>query len=165
MFNPRRPHGEVGGTGVAGARYYQDHQYYDVDGNYLFSDPGHEAPAGEARKSMEQAENEMQERIKARERGELVDQGPKRATPAIPARPVPPIPSQPPAGTELTPEQQLMQLNVPRLQELQLDALKALNEDEPADKRKSEKELKGQLIRGAGAKEKLVKWLLDHTDK
>lgn len=164
MFNARRPHGEVSGTGVAGARFYQDGQYYDVDGRYVFSDPGVEAPRGETRKSMEQAEAEVQERIRRRERGELVDEPPKKATAQQPQRPVPPIPPQAPANTELTPEQQLMQLNVPKLQELQFEALKAMNAEQPEDKRKSEKDLRGQLIRGAGAKNQLVKWLLDNTD-
>jgi hypothetical protein len=165
MFNPRKPHGEVGGTGVAGARYYQDHQYYDVDHRYLFSDPGHDAPPGETRMSMEQAEAKMQERIKARERGELVDETPRK-TVATPQRPIPPIPPQAPqtGEPELTPEQQLMQLNVPRLQELQLETLKAMNAEQPEDQRKSEKDLRAQVIKGAGAKEKLVKWLAENTD-
>lgn len=162
MFNSRRSYGEVSGTGVAGARFYQEGQYYDVDGRYLFSDPGREAPAGETRKSMEQAEAEVQNRIKARERGELVDNAP--APTAQPQRPIPPVPQAPAADTDLTPEQQLMQLNVPKLQEMQLETLKAENAELPEANRKTEKELKGQLIRGAGAKEKLVKWLLDHTD-
>jgi len=167
MLNQRRPIGEVSGTGVAGARYYQDGQYYDVDGRYLFSDPGVPAPTGFTRKSMEQAEAEMQARIKARERGELVDESVAQPQPQPqpqPQRPIPPVPQQPPQGTELTPEQQLMQLNVPRLQELQLDALKAENAELPENERKSEKDLKAQLIRGAGAKDKLVKWLLENTD-
>lgn len=162
MFNARRPFGNVSGTGVAGARFYQEGQYYDVDKRYLFSDPGVPAPAGEERKSMEQAEAEVQERIKRRERGELVEEAPRKAA-AQPQRPVPPIPPQPPQG-ELTPEQQLMQLNVPKLQEMQLAALKAENAELPEDKRKTDKQLKEQLIRGAGAKNLLVKWLLENTE-
>ena len=166
MFNSRRPHGEVSGTGVAGARFYQDGQYYDVDYRYVFSDPGVAAPPGCERKSMEQAEAEFQDRIKRRERGELVDETPKKAAPQQPQRPIPPIPPQQPQSetTELTAEQQLMQLNVPRLQEMQLAALKAENEELAEDKRKSDSDLKKQLIRGAGAKNLLVKWLLENTE-
>lgn len=163
MFNPKQPHGEVSGTGVAGARIYQAGQYYDVDHRYVFSDPGVAAPPGEERKSMEEAEAEYQDRIRRRERGEKVDE-PKRKAAAEPQRPIPPIPQQPPAGTELTPEQQLMQLNVPQLQQLQLETLKALNAALPEAERKDEKELKAKLIRGAGAKNQLVKWLLENTD-
>lgn len=164
MFNARRPFGEVSGTGVAGARFYQDGQYYDVDKRYLFSDPGVPAPAGEERKSMEQAEAEVQDRIKRRERGEAVDEPKRKAPAAQPQRPAPPIPPQAPQGAQLTPEQQLMQLNVPKLQEMQLAVLKAENEELPEDKRKTDKQLKEQLIRGAGAKNMLVKWLLERTE-
>lgn len=164
MLNKREPIGEVSGTGVAGARQYQNGQYYDVDGNYLFSDPGRAAPEGEERKSMEQAEAAMQDRIKRRERGELVDDSPKRATPAAPQRPIPPKPQQPEPGTDLTPEQQLMQLNVPALQTLQLETLKAAQADLPKDQQKDDKALKAEMIKGAGAKEKLVKWLVENTD-
>lgn len=163
MFNARKPYGTVSGTGVAGAVYMQDGQYYDVSYRYLFSNPGVDAPKGETRRSMEQAEAEFQARLKARERGEVFDEPPRaerKSAPAVP--PVPPLPQGEGEG-ELSKEQQLMQLNVPRLQELQLAALKALNEEQPEAQRKNDKELRAEVIKGPGAKERLVKWLAENT--
>lgn len=175
MFNARKPFGEVHGTGVAGARFYQDGQYYDVDYRYVFSDPGIDAPRGQARKSMEEAEAEMRRREEARSRGQVVTEstGNQAATapvapvaPASPAPVVPPVPQPPPADTgdqPLTKEQQLMQLNVPRLQEMQLKVLKQQNDEQPDEKRKQEKELRADVIKGPGAKERLIEWLVKAT--
>jgi hypothetical protein len=158
MFNKKRPHGEVHGTGVAGARWIQDGNAYDVDHNYVWSNPGYDAPKGCERKTMEQAEREFQERAAAVARGEKLPER-KRETPAASTPQVP----QTPEG-ELTLQQQLMQLNVPKLQEMQFSALKQLNEDKPENERKPEKALRNEIIKGPGAKERLVNWLVENSD-
>jgi hypothetical protein len=162
MFNRKRPHGEVHGTGVAGAMFYQDGHYYDVDHEYVFSDPGMSAPRGVAEvKTMEQAQREVEERQAAIARGEKVPAKKPAAEPGA-ARSVPQVP-QAPSG-ELTLQQRLMQLNVPKLQEMQYEALKQLNEDQPEDKRKPEKALRSEIIKGPGAKDKLVTWLVENSE-
>ncbi len=166
MFNARRPFGEVHGTGVAGARYYQDGQYYDVDYKYVFSDPGADPPRGSQRRSMEQANAEMLRREAAREQGLVITEDTGTQPAREPAPAAPPLPEAGPQteGATLTKEQQLMQLNVPRLQEMQLKLLKQQNDAEPEGKRKQEKELRAEIIKGPGAKEKLIDFLVKNTD-
>jgi hypothetical protein len=160
MLNKRRDFGEIHGTGVAGARYMQDGHAYNVDYEYVWSNPGvREPPRGVAQiKTMEQAEREFQERAAAIARGE---RPPETQRPAE-TRPVPEVP-QVPQG-ELTLQQQLMQLNVPKLQDMQFETLKRLNEDQPEDKREAEKALRNKIIKGPGAKDKLVAWLIENAE-
>ncbi len=157
MFNKKRPYGTVHGTGVAGAMYTQDGHYYDVDHNYVFSNPGMSPPRGvDKAKTMEQAERENQERQQAIARGEVIPEvrKPRPETPEVPRVP----------EGQLTLQQQLMQLNVPKLQELQYKTLKAINDAKPEEQRVQEKQLRGQVIKGPGAKERLVAWLVENTD-
>lgn len=157
MFNKKRPYGTIHGTGVAGAMYTQDGHAYDVDYNYCWSNPGLPPPRGvEKAVTLEVAERNFQDRQAAIARGEAVPEVRK---------PAPKVPEAP-KGQEgqLTQEQELMQLNVPRLQDLQFKALKQINADQPEEKQVTEKQLRGQVIKGPGAKEKLVKWLVENTE-
>lgn len=157
MFNKKRPYGTIHGTGVAGAIYTQDGHAYDVDYNYCWSNPGLPPPRDvEKAVTMEVAERMFQERQAAIARGETVPEVRK------PAPKVPDVPSVP--SGQLTQEQELMQLNVPKLQDLQFKALKALNADKPEDNQVTEKKLRDQIIKGPGAKDKLVAWLIEWTE-
>jgi hypothetical protein len=157
MFNKKRPYGTIHGQGVAGAVYMQDGHAYDVDYVYCWSNPGMSAPRGvEKVKTLEQAEREHQERQAAIARGEAV---PERKAAAAPTPPVPPE-----RTGELTQQQELMQLNVPKLQDLQYKALKAINDEQPEEKRVTEKKLREQIIKGPGAKDRLVAWLIENTE-
>lgn len=157
MFNKKRPYGTVHGNGVAGACFMQDGHYYDVDHNYVFSNPGLSPPRGvEKAKTLEVAEREFQERKAAVERGEVIPEA-RKVKPSTPEVPVVP-------EGQLTLQQQLMQLNVPKLQELQYKALKATNEAKPEEQQVQEKSLRSQVIKGPGAKDKLVAWLVENTD-
>jgi hypothetical protein len=156
MFNKKRPYGTVHGTGVAGAVYTQDGHAYDVDHNYCWSNPGLPPPKGvDKAVTLEVAERNFQDRAAAIARGETVPV----VRPPVPATPAAPVV---PEG-QLTLQQQLMQLNVPRLQDLQFKALKELNEHKPEELRVQDKQLRGQIIKGPGAKERLVAWLVENT--
>lgn len=158
MFNKKRPYGTVHGTGVAGAMFMQEGHYYDVDHNYVFSNPGLPPPRGvEKAKTLEQAERDFQARQEAIARGEVIPEvrkAPPEGTPPVPVAPT----------GQLTLQQQLMQLNVPKLQELQYKALKEANDAKPEEQRVQEKSLRSQVIKGPGAKERLVAWIVENTD-
>lgn len=152
-FNPLKPHGQVHGAGVAGACYYQDGSYFDVAGRYLFSDPDRAAPMGCVRKMLEQAQAEHE----------------GRESTAPPAPPVPAAketqdtsPSLPEGATR---EQKLNQFNAAQLMRMMQFALKVTNDALPEAERKDEKTLKDLVIKGQGAKPKLVKWLLENTSE
>jgi hypothetical protein len=158
MFDKAKPHGEVSGTGVAGARFYQDGNYYDATHKYVFSNPGATPPAGKQARTMEQAEASYQQRLKAQEQGQPVSEE-EKAPAKDPAAP-PPLPPENNGGdTPLTREQRLAQMNVPKLQELQIATLQALNPEADLG------ELKKQMIKGPGAKDKLVEWLAKNTSE
>jgi len=162
MFNMKLPHGLVHPP-VAGACHYQDGHYYDADRRYVFSNPGLAPPPGvKTARTMEQALEDFE----ARERAQ---QKPQESAPAAPAAPAetatpaaPPVVETPAAPTQapetgLTREQKLMQLPFPKLQELQLAALRAMHPD------KEVAVLKKDLIKGAGGKAKIIAWLLENT--
>lgn len=152
MFDKTKPHGHCQGEGAGGAQYYQDGHYYDVEGRYLFSNPGIAPPPGQKLRTMEQAETAYQLRRDATARAEAS----RPAAPETPVAQSAPTPAAPETGA-LTREQQLNQFGVPKLQQLQLVALQAMHPD------KELAVLKKELIGGPGAKQKLVKWLLDNT--
>lgn len=139
MLDRRRDYGAVMGDGVGGAKWYQDGHYFDGCGNYLFSNPGIAAPPGEVLRTMAEAEAAFLSREAA------ANAPPKQSPPPIPPQSMPP---SPPQGThqaeDMTREQQLHQMSY-----FQLDALV--------------RAAGGEKIQGAGAKKKMIDWLLKST--
>ena len=150
--------GVCSGTGIAGAQFYQGGHYFGPDDQYLFSNPGLAPPPGVKRAvTMEEAEAAFQRRAIQELAAE--NAAPQGAPPAAPSAPVTTAATDGPAtsaGT-LTREQKLNQFQVPQLQNLMLAALQA------AEPSTEVTVLKKKLIRGAGAKAGLVKWLLENT--
>lgn len=160
MFDSSKPYGDVSGA-YFGARFYQNGHYYDAGQKYLFSNPGIAPPPGcKPRVKMDGDGNPVGDPEELPE-GTPQPRAPAAAPPPPPPAPAPtPSPTPTPAPTDpnpsaqtptepdqsptLTREQQLMQMPVPKLQQL----MKAAGQDP---------------ISGPGAKAKLVKWLLDNT--
>lgn len=148
MLDKKQPFGHVQGEGCAGAQFYQLGHYYDVEGRYLFSNPGSAPPPGEKLRSMEQADADYQARISV-PAPQVAMGAPAAAAPTPALDPVDPL---------LTREQQLNQFAVPKLQQLMLVTLKALHPDT------DETTLKKQIIGGPGSKAKLIEWLLTNSE-
>lgn len=156
MFKPTEPHGTVQGDGVAGAKFYQDGHYYDPHHRYLFSNPNTAPPPGEKLRSMEQAQAAYEARQNVAQPAVAMGQ------PAAVSEPESSAPS-PIMDTALSREQQLHQHPVPKLQQLQLAILQAMNEKKPPEEQVEPTLLKKQVIGGQGAKAKLIAWLLANT--
>lgn len=158
-----RPCGDVNGA-YFGARFYQDGHYYDASGVYLFSNPGTPAPAG------------CKARVKLGEDGTPVgdpEVGPEDAPPAR-AAVSEPVPTKAAAAAAAAPaprktRQQLREeaaaAEAAAQPEPTLTREQTLNQFSVNELRTLVKTANGPSITGAGAKAKMVDWLLKNTEE
>lgn len=159
MFNPKLPHGTVSPP-VAGAVFYQGGHHYAPNHQYVFSNPGLAPPPGiKAAVTMDEAIQRFEEAERRKLASPVAEAATAAATTQPSSAPQPPAPPENPPGDSgaLTREQQLMQLGVPKLQDLQLQALRALKPGV------EDAVLKKELLKGPGVKPRLIAWLLENT--
>lgn len=143
-LNRTQPHGEIMGTGVGGARWYQNGHSFRGDGSYCWSNPGVDPPFGVKRRSMEEADAEYQATAK------------KEPAPVTPPQPAP-APEESSAAPEPKPEPEpekpvsgdLREQRLSQLSYFELAHLVSLAGGTPE--------------KGAGALKKMVQWLMDNT--
>lgn len=149
MLNRKQPFGEVFGEGAAGARWYQDGHYYAPDGRYLFSNPGIAPPPGQTLRTMEEAEAAAQAELEAQSAPPHAVAPPQSKQVKAKASKPAAAPTAPPSTDlplDLTREQKLAQMAYFQLASL----IKAAG---------------GEPIQGAGAKAKMIAWLLANTSE